>query len=60
MIGYAGEMAILVRAVITGFGMALGAALFRKAAKELGLEDVAQAPAQQKPMEPVSEQSVPA
>jgi hypothetical protein len=53
-------MAILVRAVITGFGMALGAALFKKAARQLGLEDVEQAPApQQKPMEPVSEQSVP-
>jgi hypothetical protein len=32
-------MKILVRAIISGFGMALGAALFRKVAKEIGLED---------------------
>ena len=38
-------MNLFVRAVVTGFGMALGAALFRKVAKQLGLEDVAQPPA---------------
>jgi hypothetical protein len=32
-------MGILVRAIISGFGMALGAAIFRKVAKEIGLED---------------------
>jgi hypothetical protein len=32
-------MGILVRAIISGFGMSLGAALFRKVAKEIGLED---------------------
>jgi hypothetical protein len=32
-------MGILIRAVISGFGMSLGAALFRKVAKELGLDD---------------------
>lgn len=32
-------MQILVRAVITGFGFTLGAALFRKVSKQLGLED---------------------
>jgi len=42
-------MQILVRAVVTGFGMALGAALFRKVAKQLGLEDVAVAPAAKDP-----------
>jgi hypothetical protein len=53
-------MAILVRAVITGFGMALGAALFKKAARQLGLDDAAEPPAPAKtPMEPVAEQSVP-
>jgi len=32
-------MRLLVRAVITGFGVSLGAALFKKVAKHLGLED---------------------
>lgn len=32
-------MGILVRAIISGFGMAMGAAIFRKVAKEIGLED---------------------
>jgi hypothetical protein len=32
-------MGILVRAIISGFGMAMGAAIFRKVAKEIGLEE---------------------
>jgi hypothetical protein len=32
-------MHILVRAVITGFGLALGAAIYKKIARELGLDD---------------------
>jgi hypothetical protein len=35
-------MHIFVRAVITGFGLALGAAIYKKVAKELGLEESAQ------------------
>lgn len=35
-------MHILVRAVITGFGLALGAAIYKKVAKELGLEETPQ------------------
>jgi hypothetical protein len=32
-------MKTLVRAVITGFGISVGAALYKKLAKQLGLED---------------------
>jgi hypothetical protein len=32
-------MHLFARAVITGFGFTLGAALFRKVAKQLGFED---------------------
>jgi hypothetical protein len=32
-------MKILIRAVISGFGFSLGAALFRKLSKHLGLDD---------------------
>jgi hypothetical protein len=32
-------MRVLVRAVITGFGLSVGAALYKKVAKQLGLED---------------------
>jgi hypothetical protein len=32
-------MGLLARAVITGFGFTLGALLFRKLAKQLGVED---------------------
>lgn len=32
-------MGLFARAVITGFGFTLGAALFRKVAKQLGFED---------------------
>lgn len=47
-------MGFFARAVITGFGFTLGAALFRKVSKQLGFEDplyaqpprVAEAPAQ--------------
>lgn len=30
---------VLARAIITGFGFTLGAAIFRKVSKQLGLED---------------------
>jgi hypothetical protein len=36
---YNRSMKILVRAVISGFGMSLGAALFRKVSDRLGLGD---------------------
>jgi len=36
---YNRSMKILVRAVISGFGMSLGAALFRKVSDKLGLND---------------------
>ena len=32
-------MNILLRAVITGFGLSVGAALFKRVSKQLGLED---------------------
>lgn len=32
-------MQLLVRAVVTGFGMALGGALFRRVAKRIGLDE---------------------
>lgn len=32
-------MHIFVRAVITGFGLALGAALYKKAARKLGVDE---------------------
>ena len=32
-------MHLLVRAIITGFGLALGAALYKKVAKKLGYDD---------------------
>ena len=35
-------MQLFLKAVITGFGLALGAALFRKAARELGIDDDAE------------------
>jgi hypothetical protein len=31
-------MKLLVRAVVTGFGLSIGAALYKKLAKQLGLE----------------------
>ena len=39
-------MAIFARAVITGFGMSLGAALFKKLSKRLGLEESEAPPAE--------------
>lgn len=39
-------MHLLVRAVITGFGLALGAAIYKRVAKELGIDDAATSPAQ--------------
>ena len=36
---YNGSMKILVRAVVSGFGFSLGAALFKKVADRLGLGD---------------------
>ncbi len=38
-------MHILVRAVITGFGLALGAAIYKRVAKRLGIEDAGTSPA---------------
>jgi len=38
-------MHLFVRAVITGFGLALGAALYKKVAKELGIDEASPAPA---------------
>jgi hypothetical protein len=32
-------MGILARAVITGFGLSIGAALYKKVAKQLGLDE---------------------
>jgi len=32
-------MTVLIRAVISGFGFSLGAALFKKIAKQIGLDD---------------------
>jgi hypothetical protein len=32
-------MTLFVRAVVTGFGVSLGAALFKKVAKHLGLDE---------------------
>jgi hypothetical protein len=32
-------MNLLVRAIVTGFGMAAGAALYKRFAKQLGLEE---------------------
>jgi hypothetical protein len=37
-------MQVFVRAVITGFGLALGAAIYKRVAKELGLDDSAAQP----------------
>ena len=34
-------MKLLVRAVITGFGLSIGAALYKRVAKQLGLDDKA-------------------
>jgi hypothetical protein len=48
-------MGILVRAIISGFGMSLGAALFRKVAKELGLEDEKNAKATETPPPPTTD-----
>ena len=42
-------MQLFVRAVITGFGLALGAAIFRKLARELGIDDDAEKPRDQVP-----------
>jgi hypothetical protein len=53
-------MHLLVRAIITGFGFTLGAAVFRKVSKQLGFEDPVwigvAVPAPQPP--PASEQTV--
>jgi hypothetical protein len=32
-------MQILIRAVVTGFGLSLGAALYKKVARQLGLDE---------------------
>jgi hypothetical protein len=44
---YNRSMKILVRAVISGFGMSLGAALFRKVSDKLGLKDDKQSDARE-------------
>jgi len=38
-------MKVLLRAVITGFGFSLGAAVFKKVRKQLGLDDDEEKPA---------------
>ncbi len=37
---------VLVRAIISGFGFSLGAAIYKKVAKQLGLEEPAPPPPQ--------------
>ncbi|HLL23846.1 MAG TPA: hypothetical protein VK427_17025 [Kofleriaceae bacterium] len=37
-------MMFFARAVVTGFGLSLGSALFKKVQKQLGLDDKAAAP----------------
>jgi hypothetical protein len=39
LICYASRMTLLVRAVVTGFGLALGSALFKEARNRLGWTD---------------------
>ena len=53
-------MGIFVRAVVTGFGMSLGAALFRKISKQLGLEEAPKDGAKDPPAEVPAEASNPA
>jgi hypothetical protein len=49
-------MHVFARAVITGFGFTLGAALFRKVAKQLGFEDpLYAAPPRPEPPPPAGE-----
>jgi hypothetical protein len=51
-------MSIFLRAVVTGFGMSLGAALFKRVARQLGLdepEDKARDQVERTPAEPVTE-----
>jgi hypothetical protein len=54
-------MQIFIRAVITGFGLSIGAALYKKLARQLGLEEPEDKAKQQPPMpqpqtaEPVTE-----
>jgi hypothetical protein len=40
-------MQLFIRAVVTGFGLAFGAAIFRKVARELGLDDDSEKPARE-------------
>jgi hypothetical protein len=42
-------MGLLVRAVVTGFGLSIGAALYKKVAKQLGLDEQAAADATRTP-----------
>jgi len=53
-------MKLLLRAVITGFGVSLGAALFKKVAKHLGLDEpdkktVERETAERQASEPITE-----
>ncbi len=49
---YNRSMKILVKAVISGFGMSLGAALFRKVSDKLGLGDGKGASAREEEIRP--------
>ncbi len=49
---YNRSMKILVRAVISGFGMSLGAALFRKVSDKLGLNEDKRAGAREEEIRP--------
>jgi hypothetical protein len=46
-------MQILIRAVITGFGLSIGAALYKKVARQLGLEEPEEPAGRDKPPETV-------
>lgn len=45
-------MQLLVRSVITGFGMALGAAIFKKVQRQLGLGDPEEDKGKKPPIDP--------
>jgi hypothetical protein len=48
-------MQLFVRAVVTGFGMALGGALFRKVARRIGLDEPDdKKPVAREPTEPIA------
>jgi hypothetical protein len=47
-------MKILLRAVVTGFGLSLGSALYKKAAKHFGLDDDDKSKAKDKDKDPAT------